>query len=91
MADKVKLMITSAVVIGGLIRGPGTSIEVDDALAKNLLNRGKAELDTREADIDLSKQTVPELKEMAEALDVDGFDAMKKVDLIAAIEAAWTE
>lgn len=55
MADKkIALNITSAVAIGGKIIVPSSDeakgIMVDEPLAKNLLERGRAELATAEGD-----------------------------------------
>ena len=44
MAKTYSLKISSAVVIGGKIVRPGQTVEASEALAKNLLQRGKAEL-----------------------------------------------
>lgn len=96
MADKqVKIKITSAVGIRGEIKKPGTVITVAEDIAKNLLQRGRAELATKgtddDGDKDLSDFTVPELKARAAELEIDGADTMKKAELIDAIEAAEAE
>lgn len=39
----------------------------------------------------LKDHKVPELKEMAAELDIDGFSDMKKADLVKAIEAAQSD
>jgi hypothetical protein len=91
MADKqVKIKITSAVSIGGEIKRPGTVVTVAEDLAKNLLNRGRAELATGE-DKPLSKMSADELKALAATLEIDGADSMKKAELIEYIELAQSE
>lgn len=51
MADKqIKIKITSAVAIDGKIKVPGTLVNVPEDVAKNLLNRGRAELATAATD-----------------------------------------
>lgn len=93
-AKKTSILITSAVVIEGKIispdQGKKSTVTVDESVAKNLMSRGKAELLTSDDDADkpLSKHTFPELLEIAEDLEIDGADKMKKPELIAAIEAA---
>ena len=100
MADKnIALKITSAVAIGGKIITPGKTIEVDEAVAKNLMQRGKAELSTVKADDDgadggekpLGKMTLDELKAEAKDLGIEGAGSMNKAKLIAAIEEADEE
>ena len=63
---KVALNITSAVAIGGKIIVPGSAeaqgVLVDEALAKNLLQRGRAELSTAE------ERDVPSEEELDAAL-----------------------
>ena len=44
MSKKVLLQLTAAVVIDGAVKRAGSEIEVSDAVAKNLLHRGKAKL-----------------------------------------------
>ncbi len=41
--SKVKVKITSAVVVDGAIIEPGNTVEVTKPAAENLLHRGKAE------------------------------------------------
>jgi Rho termination factor, N-terminal domain. len=96
MANKqATIKITSAIGIDGKIKKPGTIITVDEDVAKNLLQRGRAVLDTAEGiedkQGDLTKLSVAELKEYAKHLDIDGADGMKKAELIGAIEAAEAE
>jgi hypothetical protein len=44
--NSVHLKLTSAIAIGGNIFKPGTIVEVSDSDARDLLNRGKAEVAT---------------------------------------------
>lgn len=91
MADKqIKLKITSAIVIGGEIIVAGKTVTVAEALAKNLMARGRAELLTASGK-SADEQSVAELKVIAEELEIDGAANMKKADLIDAIEAAQSE
>ena len=47
MAEKkIRLMLTSAIALAGAIKIPGDILELDESLAKNLLDRGRATLDT---------------------------------------------
>ena len=92
MAKKtLTIECTSAFVVGGDIVKPGTHLPgVPESEAKSLIRRGKAvlvETEDQEGPA-LSEMTVAELKDVAEALQIDGFESMKKADLIAAIEAA---
>lgn len=50
MAKQIKVKITSAVSIDGKIIAPGRILDVDEPLAKNLLQRGRAELATAAGD-----------------------------------------
>ena len=90
MADKnVKIKITSAIAVSGDIVKPGKVIEAPESVAKNLLERGRAELVTKEASgPNYSKMNVAALKDLAAELDIEGFDDMNKAALIEAIEAA---
>lgn len=101
MSKMVWVKIVSAVVIGGAIVAPGkgkdSCREVDEAFAKSLMNRGKADLATEEDMQDddqpkaLEEMTVPELKTRAKELEIEGADSLKKADLIAAIKDAEDE
>ncbi len=96
MAKKVKVKITSAVSIDGKIITPGETPELDEAIAKNLFHRKKAELATDETaegldDIPLDEMTVPQLKVVAKTLNIEGFGGMNKAALIEAIEKAEDE
>lgn len=46
---KITIRVTSAVVVDRKIRKPGTSVEVDESVARRLLDRSVAELATRDA------------------------------------------
>jgi hypothetical protein len=97
MAKQIQVEITSAVVVDGKIARPGTQVQLDEVDAKNLIQRKKAKLAIAKAGEDeggeptLGKMTVPELKEIAEELEVEGFENMNKAKLIAAIEEAEAE
>ncbi len=98
MSKMAELKITSAVVIAGKIvrpdQGNESIVTVDERVAKNLLDRGKAELTTADDDADdkpLDEYTVPQLKALAKDYKIDGADGMKKAELIAAIEAVEAE
>ncbi|KAJ31014.1 Rho termination factor N-terminal domain-containing protein [Sulfitobacter pontiacus] len=92
MAEKtVKVKITSAIAIAGNIKTPGTTVEIGEDLAKNLINRGRAELAKGKAaktEGDLGKMKVADLKVVAAELEIDGYDGMNQAKLIAAIEDA---
>ena len=92
MAEKtVKVKITSAIAIAGKIKTPGTTVEIGEDLAKNLINRGNSELakgKAAKAEGDLGKMKVADLKVIAAELEVDGYDGMNQAKLIAAIEEA---
>lgn len=93
--NQIKLIITSAIAIGGQIKTPGTEVTVDEDLAKNLMHRGRAELATdggqAKADKPLAEQTVPQLKALAATFDIEGAANMNKADLVAAIDEAQSE
>ena len=50
MAKQIKVKVTSAVAIDDKIITPGKTLDVDEPLAKNLLQRGRAELATAPGD-----------------------------------------
>lgn len=87
MSKKILITLSSAIALAGVIRRAGEEIEVDEPLAKNLLNRGKAVLadETADDDTPLEDYTVSELKEVAVEYEIEGVANMKKADLIAAI------
>jgi len=67
MAEKiVQIMLTSAVAIGGAVKIPGDILELDEPLAKNLLDRGRATLD-------IDARVTPE----NDLGDTPGIDALK--------------
>lgn len=90
----VTLKLASAIAIDGDVVKRGSLVEVDEALAINLLNRGKAELATDEDgvdddDADLSKLNKAQLVELAAELGVITVgDGNTKAEIVAAIEAA---
>ena len=95
----VFIELTSAVVFGGVIKRAGTVVECSDAQAKDLLHRGRGQLaaggnaedagnETGGDEKPLGDHTVAELKEIAAEYEIDGYDGMKKADLVAAIEQA---
>lgn len=87
MAEKlVKIKITSAIAIAGKIVTAGKRVEVAESMAKNLMERGRAELATAD-----KKQSVDDLKAQAADLGIEGYANMKKAELIAAIEAVQSE
>lgn len=94
MAEKTaKVKITSAVAIAGKIKKPGTVVEIGEDLAKNLMGRGRAELATgkgtkADAEVELGKMKVADLKVIAAELEIDGYDGMNQAKLVAAIEEA---
>lgn len=49
MKQTIFLRLTAAVALAGAVKVAGSIVEVDEDLAVNLLNRGKAELATGEA------------------------------------------
>lgn len=92
MAEKkVKIKITSAIAVEGQIIKPDQEITVSEAVAKNLLNRGRAELAEKPDTKPLKSMTVAELKDYAFDRDIDVDEDMKKAELIDAIEAAEAE
>lgn len=97
----IVLKLTSAIAIDGDICRRGELVEVDEALAINLLNRGKAELATQDdmpedaaeevaEEVDLDGLNKAQLAEIAEqkGLDVSG---MTKAQIKAAIEGSAAE
>ncbi|BBF76061.1 hypothetical protein [Acinetobacter ursingii] len=91
----IVIALTTAVVISGEIHKAGDQIEVDEALAKDLLNRGRGTLveadheDNQDIEIDLAKMTKAQLLEFAQheyELELDA--SLTKEKLIEAIQAA---
>jgi hypothetical protein len=91
----VDVRVTSAFVVAGAIMKPGETLnDVPMSDAKALEKRGKVKLlgsSDDDGDSEYAAMTVPELKELAEAEGIEGFDKMKKAKLIAALEAAEEE
>lgn len=96
--QSVFLVLTSAIAIDGRVVRANTLVEVTQAEAKNLLQRGKARLateddgapsDNDDADeaVDLTKLGKAELLLRATALQIEDADKMNKAELVAAIEA----
>ncbi|MCA0905141.1 Rho termination factor N-terminal domain-containing protein [Ruegeria marisrubri] len=86
----IKILVTAAFSFEGAIRTPGQTLTVPEDLAKNLFERGRAELANGGEDVDkpLDEMTVAELRDLAKEYEIDGADKMKKPELIDAIEAA---
>ncbi|AWM87369.1 Rho termination factor N-terminal domain-containing protein [Microvirga sp. 17 mud 1-3] len=89
-----ELKLTRAMVIeGGVVRA-GTRVMLDEAVAKDFLRRGKAELVSAPADdgdggqVDLGKLNKAQLLEVAEQLGIQDAADMTKAQLVEAIEAA---
>lgn len=92
------LKLTSAMVIAGGVVRAGTTVELDQATAKDFLRRGKAELISApaeaeqpaqdDAEVDLSKLNKAQLVEVAEQLNIEGAAGMTKAELLEAIENA---
>jgi len=99
MAKQIEIKLTSAVVIDGVIASPGKRVTVEEAIAKNLMQRGKAELSTVTGDDEdaeggdkpFGKMNMAELKDLAKELGIEGADGLNKAKLIAAIEEANDE
>lgn len=93
----VILKLASAIAIEGEVVKRGSLVEVDEALAINLLNRGKAVLATAEDGVDLDDETdlsklkKPQLVELANSLEIEGAEGMNVADLREAIEAKQAE
>ena len=92
MSKEFSIKITSAVVIAGKIQTPDKVISVDEKTAKNLLRRGKCELEgspqTEEEEIsvdDLPNKKVDELKAIADSLGIEDCKNLKKDELIERI------
>ncbi|MDH0008385.1 hypothetical protein N5J48_12345 [Acinetobacter ursingii] len=92
---KILIALTSAVVIAGEIRKAGQEVEVDEALAKDLLHRGRGTLveadlnEEQDEEVDLATLTKAQLIEFAQheyELELDA--SLTKEKLIEAIQAA---
>lgn len=64
---------------------PEKEIELTAEQAERLGDKVTA-LEPEQKEASLSDNTVPELKALAEGLGIDGFDGLKKAELIQAIE-----
>ncbi|MDI3237519.1 hypothetical protein QK338_05235 [Acinetobacter ursingii] len=91
----IVIALTTAVVIAGEIHKAGEQVEVDEALAKDLLHRGRGtlvEADSNEEEgdeVDLATLTKAQLVEFAQheyELELDS--SLTKEKLIEAIQAA---
>lgn len=92
----VDIECTSAFMAAGKMITPKKVVrDVPGADARALERRGKAKIvkGVEEAGDDkaLDEMTVAELKALAQELEIDGADGMKKAELVAAIEAAEDE
>lgn len=94
MSKTYLLLLTSALVIDGVICTAGETVEVSEAEAKNFLHRGKATLaeaaddEPEDQDDDLMKLTKDELFALAKEAGVETTDRMVKAEIVAAINAA---
>lgn len=90
------LKLTSAIAVDGDVMRAGSLVEVDEATARNLLHRGKAELATESdggelgqgKEVDLSRLNKAQLLAHAASVNVEVSEAMSKAEIQAAIEAA---
>jgi hypothetical protein len=91
------LLLTSALVIDGVICKAGETVEVSETEAKNFLFRGKATLvesdeePNEDQDEDLMKLTKDELFALAKEAGVETNDRMVKAEIVAALSAAKTK
>lgn len=89
---KTKVEVLNAVVDGAT---RGEQIVIDSRSAAHLERIGYVkvigEAEESEHSTGLSIHTVAELKEMAASFEVEGYDSMKKAELIEAIENAEKE
>lgn len=100
MAKTLTLQCTSAFMASGKMVLPKQVVDgVPRAEALSLVRRGKAKVidsvfDSDDSEIEdpaLKELTVAELKVVAGEYEIEGFNNMKKADLIAAIEAIEVE
>lgn len=93
----VLIALTSAVAIDGEICVAGSQVEVDQDLAKDLLNRGRGTLvevsdehgsDTGAEEIDLTKLNKAQLVELAVEYGIESPDSFTKAQLIEQITEA---
>lgn len=95
--NKYELKLTSAMVINASVVRAGTNVFLNEAIAKDFLRRGKAELvavpvaqaPTADADaVDIRRMNKAELIEHAAANGVEVSDDLTKAQIIAAIEGS---
>lgn len=93
----VLIALTSAVAIDGEICVAGSQVEVDQDLAKDLLNRGRGTLvevsdeygsNTEAEEIDLTKLNKAQLVELAVEYGIESPDSFTKAQLIEQITEA---
>lgn len=90
----IRIKLTSAIGIKGTVHRAGSTIEVSEKFAKELVTRGKAKVIANDGgpddgeEVELADMTVAELKKIAQEEGVEGYATMKKGELIQAIEAA---
>jgi len=94
----VSIVLTAAVAIDGEVRRPSKKpFMVADALAKNLLHRGRAVLavgsddDAGDEEKPLEEMSLAELRAEAKELEIKGVSNMAPDALIKAINAALGE
>ena len=89
----VLVTVASAFVFEGKIRTPGTELELPNKFAAEMLQRGKVELVDGDEDdfVDLNDLTVPELKKLAADEGLEGYQTMKKDQLISALATLLSE
>ena len=85
MNEKIYLKVTSAVVIGGEIQKAGAIVEVDERVAKDLLQRGKAE--PASSDDQVSMVDEAEAEAAAKA-DAEAAEAVAKAEAEAEAKAS---
>ena len=92
---KIVIALTTAVVIEGEIHKAGEQVEVDEALAKDLLHRGRGTLVEADSDeeqgdeVDLATLTKAQLIEFAQhEYELEQDTSLTKEKLIEAIQAA---
>lgn len=88
------LKLTAAIVLNGAIQKAGTVIDVDEALARNLVQRGRAEPikfdggDSGEQEVNIGKMKKPELVELATEYGIEDADGLTVDQLREAIKEA---
>lgn len=97
--SKVVIALTSAIVIGGVIRKAGEEVEVTQEFARELLHRGRGTLvqvdavhdDEHGETIDLSKMKKDELVALAAEYQIENPASFTKEQLIEKISTAAHE